>query len=72
MKVFVWKEVAQCSDSYHSEGGVVVFAENEERARDLANSTPGCAIQHDEAPDEVRDVMGGSERVFIFPDAGCC
>lgn len=72
MKVFVWHEVIQCSDSYHSEGGVVVFAETEQRARELANAEPGCSIQPDEQPDEVRDVAGGSERVYIMPDAGCC
>lgn len=72
MKVFVWHEVTQCSNNYHSEGGVVVFAETEQRARELANAEPGCDIQPDEHPDEVRDVAGGVERVFIMPDAGCC
>ena len=72
MKVFVWADVGQCSYSYHSGGGVVVFAETEQRAREIANATPGCAIQESETPEEVRDVAGGGERVFIMPDAGCC
>ena len=72
MKVFVWAEVGQCSYSYHSGGGVVVFAETEQRAREIANATPGCAIQESETPEEVRDVAGGGERVFIMPNAGCC
>ena len=72
MKVFVWADVGQCSYRYHSGGGVVVFAETEQRAREIANATPGCAIQESETPEEVRDVAGGGERVFIMPDAGCC
>lgn len=72
MKVFIWSYVDQCTNSYYSGGGVVVFAETEQRARELANATPGCAIQDNEAPDEVREVAEGGERVFIMQDAGCC
>lgn len=72
MKVFVWERVDHCTDNYHSEGGVVVFAETEERARELANSKEGCSISENEVPDDVREVQGGSESVYIMPDAGCC
>ena len=72
MKVFVWKRVEQCSDNYHPEGGVVVFAATEERARELANSQDGCDILPEEMPHDVRVVKGGDEAVYIMPDAGCC
>ena len=72
MRVFVWQSVDKCSDHYHEDGGVVVFAENEARARELANQQPGCAIRADERPDEVRDIAEGAARVFIMPNAGCC
>lgn len=72
MKVFVWHNVETCSNSYHSDGGVVVFAETEERARALANSKPGCAIKPEELPDDVRFVDTGDEAVYIMPNAGCC
>lgn len=72
MKVFVWDFVSHVSDNYHSEGGLVVFAETEERARELANSSSGCELSLEEMPCDVRDVVGGDEMVFIFPDAGCC
>ncbi len=77
MKVFVWERVGECSDNYHSEGGVVVFAATEERARKLANTRKGCNILPDEKPDEVRWVLDGDdvdgvEAVYIMPDAGCC
>lgn len=72
MKVFVWHRVNQCSESYHSEGGIVVFADSLERAIELAQSAPECVIAADEKPDEIREVVGGDERLFIMPDAGCC
>lgn len=72
MKVFVWERIEDCSGSYHSEGGVVVFAKDETRARELANEIPDCNISKDELPDYIRNVTGNGERVFIFPDAGCC
>lgn len=72
MKVFVWHQIDKCSSNYHEDGGVVVFAESEARAREIANARGGCAIRDDETPDEVRDVLGGGEAVFIMPNAGCC
>ena len=72
MKIFIWERVGQCSGNYHSEGGVNVIAENEERARELANELEYCNILPEEIPDLVADVDYPSEKVFIFPDAGCC
>jgi len=73
VKVFVWERIKHASGNYHSEGGVVVFAETEERARELASKSGwDCEIAADELPDEVREVVGGEEKVFIMPDAGCC
>ncbi len=72
MKVFVWVNIGQASDNYHSRGGVVVFAETEQRAREIACAQDGCEIAKDEMPDDVRDVVGGDEAVYIMPDAGCC
>ena len=71
MKVFIWCDVETMSEYYHSNGGVVVFAETEDRAREIAN-VDGCSIKPEEKPDEVRDVAGGEEKVFYMPNAGCC
>ena len=38
MKVFVWERADHVTDNWHTEGGLVVFAETEERARELANA----------------------------------
>ncbi len=72
MKVFIWVSVKKCSYNYHSKGGVVVVADDEKRARELANSKEGCDILEEEMPDETMDVVGGNEKVFIMPNAGCC
>lgn len=72
MKIFIWQRVNQCSYNFHSEGGVVVFSENEEKAREIANNTKGCKIEKDELPDKICDVTSNEECIFIFPDAGCC
>ena len=72
MKVYIWQRVGECSDNRHSSGGVVVFAETEGRAREAANELEHCKIRPGEAIDVVREVRGGEEAVYIFPDAGCC
>jgi hypothetical protein len=71
MKVFVWSYISNLTDSYHSGGGLIVFAETEERAKELA-SAEGVTFTEDDSPNDVRAVDGGSEAVYIMPDAGCC
>ena len=72
MRVYIWEEIEKCTDNYHSEGGVVVFAKSLKRARELANAISGCKISEGEKPDHSRGVSGGKEDVYIFPNAGCC
>lgn len=71
MKIFIWRRIEKCSSYWHPEGGVVVVAENLERAKALA-LVNGAEIKDDEKPDAVYDVAQAEEKVFIFPDAGCC
>ena len=74
MKVFVWQRIENCTDRYHSEGGVVVFAHNEVQARELVfkESEGKCVIPEGVTPDEARECGYGPSCVFIMPDAGCC
>lgn len=74
MNVYIWQRVLQASSCYHTGGGVVVLAGSLERAREIANAEPGCAITPEEQPDEVHTLAESivPERVFIMPDAGCC
>ena len=70
MKVFVWNRIENASRSWHSEGGLVVFAETLERAIVLANEKYAFPTEA-EKPDEVREV-DGDEACYVMPDAGCC
>jgi hypothetical protein len=71
MKVFVWDYISELTDNYHSGGGLIVFAENEERAKELAVAE-GVKFADTDVPGDVRIVDGGLEKVYIMPDAGCC
>jgi hypothetical protein len=73
MKVFVWNDIQTLTQNYHSDGGLVVFAEDLERAKALA-ITHGVVFSDDEVPCDIRDVDSpdGVEAVYLFPNAGCC
>jgi 3-hydroxyisobutyrate dehydrogenase-like beta-hydroxyacid dehydrogenase len=72
MKVFVWSYVHELTNSYHSGGGLVVFAKDLERAQELAKAEGVKFTVGDSVPDHVREVKGKEEMVFLMPDAGCC
>ena len=72
MKIFIWMRISTATDNYHSEGGVVVIAEDEPTARRMANEIRGCEISVQQNPDVVRECSDGDAAVFIFPDSGCC
>lgn len=84
MNVYIWERISLCSGNYHTEGGVVVIANTEEEARELFAKHPSLYqgnylepaeytyIQEGETP-VVYPLLGWHEqKVFIFPDAGCC
>ena len=71
MNIFIWEQIEKVSNNYHREGGLVIFAESEQRARELANSTDGVELG-DEPPDHVISCDETPENVIVFPDAGCC
>lgn len=72
MKIFIWKYIAQVSHAYHSSGGLVVIAENEARAREIANLTDEVNLQPHESVSCVFNIEAEEEDVIVFPNAGCC
>lgn len=67
MRMFVWEYIGGLTDRWHSGGGLMVVAETVERAREIA---PGNTSGE---PDAVYELEGEpEEKVFIFPDSGCC
>lgn len=72
MKVFVWKYLDQVSCSYHTEGGLMVVAENLEDAVRLAEQDNSVVVG-EVLPDYVYDTSDtATPVVVVFPDAGCC
>lgn len=74
MKIFIWENVTGLTHSYHDGGGTIVFAESLEKARDLlkAKGVSNTSEAFSTEPDYETLAPHSEERVFIFPDAGCC
>ncbi len=73
--MFVWENVYGLTNNYHDGGGTVVIAGSLEAARELLKDTGGVTKKCDvftEEPDYSIPVGGQEDKVFIFPDAGCC
>ena len=52
MKVFIWQSINKAATHfYHTGGGLVVFAADEDRARACANATDGVELHPSEVPD---------------------
>lgn len=79
MQLYIWENVREfLTDNYHNGGGLAIVAENLTRARELflnESSSPDsrkCEILTCD-PDHIYNVDAeAKEKVFIFPDAGCC
>ena len=73
MTMFVWESVGNLTENYHDGGGVVVIAVSVDAARkQIEGACPkGCTALKDE-PDYRANVEAGEEKIFVFPDAGCC
>lgn len=69
MKMFLWEKVDELTDRYHSEGGLVIIAEDLSLAKRMMPE--GCEALEKE-PDYVVGVETEVSNIFIFPDSGCC
>ena len=72
MKVFIWKKIKQLTYNYHSDGGAVAIADSLERAIELIKAASPVAQVDDERVTLVCPTDYAKEKVFIFPNAGCC
>lgn len=67
MKLFIWEYLGCLTQSYHDGGGLVIIAEDLDRAK-VMNGAIG-----DTVPDKVYALKGKNEEaMFVFPDEGCC
>lgn len=81
MKMFIFEDCCQLTDSYHSGGSMVVIARDSDHVRELLaeyESVSLTDIDWDEAltysvgTDPFDPDAAVEPRVFIFPNAGCC
>jgi hypothetical protein len=73
LHVYIWESVSDLTDNEHNGGGLVVVAESLERAREICEANVEVKQFPSEEPDCVLLVPDtSSERIYVFPNAGCC
>jgi len=74
MKIYIFNRLKVVSGCYHSGGGAVIVARDEQGARELVEHSDSLEITDDEWNSVITYNLSDdvSEEVFIFPDAGCC
>lgn len=82
MKAFVFQNVDRLTGRWHSEGGLLVIAEDREHVLSLLQETNteewGEPMHPEPSEDEWARVVEYElmdmevPRVFVFPNAGCC
>ena len=76
MKLYIWEYLDGLTEAYHSGGGLVIVTDR--TVNEVWDSyTPaeypckGVLRKLPEA-DTTMEVVSDKERVWVFPDAGCC
>lgn len=73
MKCFIWTEVDELTNRWHSGGGLIVIHETVEQARQLAVENNVKFDNTSMEPDMVYNLEGVVQPdIYIFPNAGCC
>ena len=71
MNAYLWHQIKHCSDNYHENGSVLIQAKTVERAREIGTANYGPMDICGE-PDEVFMCNSTEEKIWVFPNAGCC
>lgn len=76
MKAFLWHQAEKVSENYHDNGSVLIEADSLERAKELAVidgwNDKKIKMKLGGEPDLELDSPSDKEKVWVFPDAGCC
>lgn len=74
MKIFIFEQIDQLTGNYHSGGGLVVVARDQDHVKELVSAHSDIVLDENEwSSATVYDVQGEVEpTMYIFPDAGCC
>ncbi len=69
-RIFIWESVDPISGSWHSGGGLAIIADDLAAARAMLEY-PDCTA-HAEPSDFEAAIEATEDKMFVFPDAGCC
>ena len=76
MKAYVYNYVDGLTDNWHDGGGLLIITEGDPQQAlnlELAGHEPYKQAPTLPEPDAIYKVhKGQEEKVFIFPDSGCC
>lgn len=74
MRIFIFEGVDEVSGHYHSDGGLVIIAEDEARVKELVAEDEYIKLTEADWFDVISYQVSddAQEKVFVFPDAGCC
>ncbi len=82
MKIFIFESVDRLTRNYHESGGLVIVAQDLERALKMASEYEEGYFKEKcikLTESEISDVVtynlvdiGAKEKLFVFENAGCC
>lgn len=77
MKYWILRCKEGLTSNYHSQGSAIVKADSEEEARRLLSEynqqrRAGTWWDDDAPPLKIESCEPAKDRIYIFPDAGCC
>jgi hypothetical protein len=74
MYIFIFEFVCDLTSSYHSGGGLVVIARDEDHVKELVATDRSIKLASDEWASVVKHRLSGKVEptMYVFPDAGCC
>ena len=71
-QIWIFQDLYHVSDYYHSEGGLVVVAKDEEEAKYHIGKYNDIKVPDEAWADALTGETTLSVRVIAFPDSGCC
>lgn len=70
MDVYVYESVDDLTDNYHPDGGLVIITDR--NPLDAFNEASAKKLDKLPAPTNIIKADTTTERVYVFPDTGCC
>lgn len=73
MNVYIFEHIDKLTQNYHNEGGLVIIAKDKKSAKKLINTNTHIEVTAKEWENVIiYSVNATEEKLYIFPDAGCC